>query len=332
MKGFTDSANETKSSSYGHAIVTSVDSKCVTLLFVDDSVTDRTRGVGLIRKHHPDWHVIPAFDGQEALYVLGNGNVDIVVSDLFMPGLDGRQLLQVINSKYPLTPVVLITAQGNDQIAAECVALGAANYVPKRRLAADLINVIDDVLLAEKESAEMRRVLQHVVQNQCAFEIESDLEQIRSLISFVQKRLDAYHVLTPQQVQNLTTAVREALLNAFYHGNLEVNSHPLELCRSDYIAVAAERQNNAAFAERRIRLSVSLEQESIRLHISDDGPGFDQSCLVELTGETRPDALNGNGIRQMQMFATNVEYNDTGNEVTLTLELESNVETDTSGD
>ena len=112
-------------------------------------------------------------------------HVDIVVSDLMMPGLDGRQLLKIMNDDYPLIPVVLISAHGDDQMAAECIGLGAVNYVGKTRLADDLISVLSEVVLGEEEIVAMRRVLKHVVQNRCEFEIDSDLNQIRPLVNFV---------------------------------------------------------------------------------------------------------------------------------------------------
>ena len=294
-----------------------------TLLFVDDSVTDRVRGVGIIRKSHPDWHVIPADDGEQALQILGNGNIDIVVSDVVMPGVDGRELLRIITNQHPLTPVVLITAQGDDQMAAECLSLGAVNYVPKRRLSQDLAGVLNDVVQSEREAADMRRVLQHVVRNRCEFEIDSDVDEVRTLANFVQNRLHAYNVLSPQQVRCITAAVRECLLNAHYHGNLAVNSHPLQYERSHYIARAAERYSSQDYSGRKIRLCMLLEPTCIQIQVADDGAGFDQQCLQDLQGEPNPQHQKGNGTRQIRAAVDSFTYNPSGNEVTLVVRRDS---------
>ncbi len=293
-----------------------------TILLVDDSATDRALGAGLIRKQQPDWDVITVESAREALEQLATSSIDIVVSDLIMPQIDGRQLLRIIKNDHPLVPVVLVTAQGDDQVAAECVGLGAANYVPKRLLADSLVQVLAEVLSAEEEILVTRRVLQHVVQNRCTFEIESNLNQIWSLIRFVRERLFAVGTFSARRINSITSAVGESLLNAHFHGNLQVNERPLQLPRSEYMALAERRKSAAEFAKRGIRLTMTLRPDQIRFHVADDGPGFDHSCLATLTGPPSEELNNGNGIRQMRSVMKDVSFNETGNEVVLTDVLE----------
>ncbi|MEQ9408636.1 MAG: response regulator [Fuerstiella sp.] len=289
-----------------------------TILLIDDSATDRIRGAGLIQKGRPDWEVVALSSVEEGLQEIARRRVDVVVSDLVMPGIDGRELLQIMNRDYPLTPVVLTTSQGNEQIAAECVGLGAVNYVPKRLLAENLVRVLQEVLTAEAEVIATRRVLQYVVRNRCSFEIDSDLEQVWSLVNFIRERLHAMQMFLPDRVQSISSAVREALLNAHFHGNLEVNSRPLELSRSEYIALASQRRHDPLLAGRQIRLSMCLKKGRLSFQISDDGRGFDVTALDGLTGAPEASLPNGNGIRQMRTLMSEVTYNDRGNEVTLT--------------
>ncbi len=294
------------------------DDETTTICFVDDSATDRVRGTGLIRKSHPDWQVIAVASAREALQHIGESMPDVVVTDLVMPEMDGKQLLKSIRESYPSIPVVLITAQGDDSIAAECVGLGAVNYVPKRLLAEKLVPVLDEVIHTEKELHITRSVLKHIQQNRCQLEIDSDLNQIRSLVNFVRERLHAMQLFSGDRVQKITTAVRESLLNAHFHGNLQVNSRPLELPRSEYIARATARKSQPEFADRRIRLTMSLQPEAIRFHIEDDGPGFDRSFLQTLSGPPQDEFSNGNGVRHMQMSMESVRWNESGNAVTMT--------------
>lgn len=290
----------------------------IRLLLVDDSITDRTRSAGLIQRAHPHWDIVAVADGEEALAELARTRPDMVVTDLMMPGVDGRQLLRIMADDYPSVPVVLITSQGSDQIAAECVSLGAVNYVPKRLLAEQLVDVVTEVINAEEESRAMRSVLRYVVQNRCCFEIDSQLDQIWSLLNFIRKRLHATELFSASHVQGMTTAVRECLLNAHFHGNLEVNTKPLELPRADYIELAATRKDADGYSGRRIRLTLSLEPDRITFQISDDGPGFDHSSLASLCGPPEERFPNGNGIRIVRMAMETVAWNPSGNEITLT--------------
>ncbi|MCP4853577.1 MAG: response regulator [Fuerstiella sp.] len=289
-----------------------------TILFVDDSATDRTRGSGLIRRRYPEWTVIEAACAQDGLNVLAERHVDAVVSDLVMPNMDGRDFLRRINLEFAGLPVVLITAQGDDRIAAECVELGAVNYVPKRRLADDLVPALEDVITAQKEVVATRRVLQYVVQNRCEFEIHNDLDQIRSLINFLRDRLSAFERFTPTDIQSGTTAVRESLLNAYFHGNLEANSRPLEHTRDEYVAWAVRQKSKPPYSDRRIRLEVNLDPVEINFRITDQGKGFDHAIVTDLTGPPSDRFPAGNGFRQIQQAMDSVSFNECGNMIILT--------------
>ncbi len=77
------------------------------------------------------WEVRAARDGEEALAMLGKQPVDVVVSDIRMPGLDGVELLRQVRKQSPHTEVILITAHASTDTAVEAVRLGAYDYVTK---------------------------------------------------------------------------------------------------------------------------------------------------------------------------------------------------------
>ena len=74
-----------------------------------------------------------AGDGQEALETLKTSNVDLVLTDINMPKMDGLQLLAAIknNPSWRNIPVVMITTEGGETKVSEAVRLGAAGYVRK---------------------------------------------------------------------------------------------------------------------------------------------------------------------------------------------------------
>jgi two-component system, chemotaxis family, chemotaxis protein CheY len=74
-----------------------------------------------------------AGDGQEALDVLGAHKIDLVLSDINMPKMDGLQLLASMKSaaQWRHIPVVMITTEGGEAKVSEAVKLGAAGYVRK---------------------------------------------------------------------------------------------------------------------------------------------------------------------------------------------------------
>jgi DNA-binding NtrC family response regulator len=79
-----------------------------------------------------DLNVIAAFSGQEALDILDKQpNVDVVILDVKMPGMDGIETLRKIKSAYPLIEVVMLTAHATVESAIEGMKFGAFDYLMK---------------------------------------------------------------------------------------------------------------------------------------------------------------------------------------------------------
>jgi DNA-binding NtrC family response regulator len=100
-----------------------------TVLVVDDdpSICD----VLTARLESRGYDVVVAGDGVEALEKLSAGPVDLVISDVRMPGLGGRELLAEIRGAWPDVPVILLTAYGTIRDAVQTVRDGAADYLTK---------------------------------------------------------------------------------------------------------------------------------------------------------------------------------------------------------
>ena len=74
---------------------------------------------------------ILAADGFEALSILRKGGIDLVVSDLHMPGMDGLRLFKKMNEEGLQIPVIIVTAKGEVSSAVEAMKLGASDYIQR---------------------------------------------------------------------------------------------------------------------------------------------------------------------------------------------------------
>jgi two-component system, NtrC family, response regulator len=72
-----------------------------------------------------------ANSGKEALEILANTDVDLVLTDMKMPVMDGIELLEQIKRKDPDLPVIMMTAYGTVEKAVEAMQKGAYNYILK---------------------------------------------------------------------------------------------------------------------------------------------------------------------------------------------------------
>ena len=104
------------------------------VLVVDDSAAIRKILTRVLRQTGMAiQNVYEAGDGQDALAMMAQHRVDLVLSDINMPKMDGLQLLAALKAspQWRNIPVVMITTEGGETKVAEAVKLGAAGYVRK---------------------------------------------------------------------------------------------------------------------------------------------------------------------------------------------------------
>ena len=99
------------------------------ILIVDDELNMRLVLQAMLKKE--GYAVTTASNGMEALKILKADQMDIVVTDLKMPKLDGMGLLGEIIRDYPSIPVIIITAHGTIATAVDALKKGAFDYITK---------------------------------------------------------------------------------------------------------------------------------------------------------------------------------------------------------
>jgi CheY-like chemotaxis protein len=296
-----------------------------TVLVVDDSITDRRLAVGLLQKA-PDYVVFQAADGREALQQLELHLPDLVLTDMMMPNMNGLELVSEVKEQFPLVPIVLMTSQGNEEIAVEALQKGAASYVPKRALATDLLETIDRVLSASQEVRGRARLISRLSSYEYSFELENELPLVCAVSSYLREDAMRLRLCPRPECLRLGVALEEALLNAFYHGNLEVSSQLREEDHRAYHDLAEKRCQQMPYKDRRIHVQVRVTRTQAMYRIRDEGPGFDPSTLPDPTDPANLDRPCGRGLLLMRTFMDNVIYNDKGNEVTLFKDRETLLE------
>jgi two-component system response regulator AtoC len=98
------------------------------LLIVDDEKNSRE---GLARALQRTYEVLLADNGQKALELLAEHPVDILLSDVRMPGMDGLTLLQRAMARTPQPICIMLTAYGNVETAVEAMKRGAYDFLTK---------------------------------------------------------------------------------------------------------------------------------------------------------------------------------------------------------
>lgn len=123
-----------------------------TVLIVDDE--QHTRDGLKAALVNPEREVFAAWSAVEALRILGERQVDVIITDIKMPGMDGMTLLSEVKKTHPDTDVVVVTAFGSVEQAVEAMKQGAYDYLLKPVNLDELEMVVDRI--QQKRSLELK--------------------------------------------------------------------------------------------------------------------------------------------------------------------------------
>lgn len=258
-----------------------------------------------------------ASSAAEALAKLAQWRPDLVIADLTGPSLEGLQLLDQIHRRWPAVPVILLTSPQTAQATAEALRRGAASYLPKERLANQLLQTVWKVLTAATAQRLQAQLLGCITETSSLFLLENDLSLIGPLIGYLQENLAQMGLLDPSERMRIGLAVEEALSNAIIHGNLELSSQLKDLDDRSFQRLLAERRVSPPYCFRKVSLEVTLTPEEARFVITDEGPGFNPQALPDPLDPANLERCSGRGILLMKTFMDTVQYNEKGNQVTL---------------
>lgn len=111
--------------------------KCI--LVVDDDIMNLKRTKLILDKHYD---LVLAKSGEEALDKLKTESVDLILLDIAMPGMNGIETFKRMLEDDIKTPVIFLTASGDEDDVLAAISLGAVNYLKKPFLPKELLERI----------------------------------------------------------------------------------------------------------------------------------------------------------------------------------------------
>lgn len=286
------------------------------ILVVDDSATDRTRISGLLSKAG-DYEISTAVNGRAALEELKSLSVDLVLTDLQMPEMDGLDLVREMKEQFPQTPVILMTGVGSEEIAVQAMKEGAASYANKNSASDWLNEIVVRVLASRVEALAHEKLLTRMTADEYELSLVNDRILMSATARFLRQAVQAVGLCEPSELPRLGIAMEEALLNACLHGNLELDSKLREGDGTAFQELAVERAGRTPYCDRRVDVHATISPTRMKVEISDEGPGFDPSKLPDPTDPENLLKPHGRGVMMMKLFLDDVQWNDRGNKVTL---------------
>ncbi len=99
-----------------------------------------------ITKLRPNYQVVTAGDGQAALSRIGAGPIDLLITDIRMPGMSGLDLIMVARRAQPSLPVIVMTAYATPDVHQEITLRGSIDYLEKPFEFDRFLATVDSVL------------------------------------------------------------------------------------------------------------------------------------------------------------------------------------------
>jgi len=123
----------------------------LTLLVVEDSPTMRQLIAFTLRRLQ-GCRIVEAVDGVDALKKMATDRIDLVITDINMPMMDGLKLVSHLrgNPRTKSIPIVIVTTEGAEEDRRRGLALGANAYIPKPIQPSDLLKTVTSLLESSK--------------------------------------------------------------------------------------------------------------------------------------------------------------------------------------
>jgi DNA-binding NtrC family response regulator len=114
------------------------------------------------------YHVLMAADGDEAMRIIEENEVDLIISDLKMPVMSGEEVLKRVTTAYPAIPIIILTGHGTIESAVNAMREGAYDFLTKP-INLDRLSLLVKRALSNRELVLRHRALQEELEKKNKF-------------------------------------------------------------------------------------------------------------------------------------------------------------------
>jgi len=261
--------------------------------------------------------VFCARDGEEALKILQNEEIDGIFCALTMPKLGGLELLKEVQSVNSRRPLVILCPPNDSENALNALQLGACDYLLKAINPLELQRTLDRVVSLQEGFHFSAYAMDHLLQETRTLEIGNDFTGLNRIIAFMTQDLPSYGILNQEQLFRMNMLLKEAIENAIFHGNLELRSEMRRENPELFYKTAAQKRDIDPYKDRKLILQYDISRNSAKYVVRDEGKGFVHADLLDPADPDNLLRIEGRGLIMIMNFMDEVFWNDRGNEVTM---------------
>ena len=289
--------------------------KSLFLLESDDGVLEMIQSIVLDH----DLAMQTAFSMEDALRLIGRGRALAFAFNLSMIGTDAVGFVRKMRQEHPDLPLIAIAGEAHRGMQVELLQAGTYACLTLPLQAGELIYNLGKIIANNADAYNPfalkyeERIL--IMPNDFALVMQVAKSLVDGTLPFREK--NRYHIIL---------GLSEIINNAIEHGNLgitfEEKSDALKASR--FYPLAIERSHKDPYKDRvvTIRSRVFPNLRRIEYFVADQGIGFDWRSLPDPKDKSNLLNRNGRGIMMARYAFDEMIYNDTGNEVTLVVNLD----------
>lgn len=282
------------------------ESTALTILLIDDDEVDRMAVRRALKKAGVAAQFEEAIDAEEALELVSQKSFDCIFLDYRLPDYDGLDLIKQLKGMGIQVPLIVLTGQGDEQIAVEMMKAGASDYLSKSRVSSETLsqtlrNALR-VYQAEKEAAEANLKLRET--NQLLKHQNEELERQQRQIEIQNEQLKETSRLKSQFLATMSHELRTPInaIMGFSQMLLRKYPEPLTCAQTDLVQRIFDNSKNLLTLLNDVLDFSKIEAGKLLLHPSE----LDLKQLVVLTiEELRSLAVSKNLSLEVQVELDN---------------------------
>ena len=285
-----------------------------TILVVDDEEVIRTT----IQKKlsRSGYNVISFENSEDLLCYLKNPEhkADLIITDIKLHKMDGIELLRRINGMDESIPVLIISGHGDVEDAIKALRYGASDYIRKPFDIDDITSSVKTILKRKFEKRLSENFTKFKLSEKSVFEIPNDTDLINTVSFNFTKDLTPAGLFDYTTSGNIYLSLQEAITNAMFHGNFEVDSSVRDSGGvKEFNNEINRRKTLSPYKDRTVKITYELTPDYVFYEVTDQGPGFDYRLIPDPKDPENFFKNSGRGILIIRLHMDEVTWNEKGN-------------------
>ena len=274
----------------------------------------------------PRMNVHFATNGQEALDICWDTDIDLMITEIELPDESTHSLIEKVKRKMPNTLVVVITNQATVENAISALRFGAIDFLKKPFSLEDIALLVEKFYSLTVNKITDYHLIDTIVEEKRIFELPTDFQIINPFLNELIEMVKRFVNIEKKTLLSLRLSIYEMLINAMEHGNLEISYEEKKSLlekTADYQRYLHDRSKSEPYSARKVWLTYQVHKDELQFNIEDEGKGFNVKNIPSPVEENTVAMLNGRGIFITRVNMDNLYYNEKGNKVTMVKNLKA---------